>query len=274
MTTDEIHGLKGEGGMVTPEIPASCIPGTESLEATLWSYMPYTQLWQHIQHEPANSTVIEYDFPVGEPDEEGERQRCRVVELVKYTSVLVDGVDDPGAKSRACLRLALKVDDLLLTGLDHEDEDAHFREIAGLAHYARKGAPRARRRARIQTLEREQFWERYQDEKRDRSLRLFSTMRAESVNEGDLPSVPYTFAVGDYSLAWRQLLPCMFIPLVSLDMRDGSLYPPIDNRLQLDPQNDDKPVEPPEGMLRKRGVVLVYGCLELRDPDSIFMLAR
>lgn len=264
MTTDEIHGLKGEGGMVTQEIPASCIPGTESLEATLRSYMPHTQLWQHIQHEPAKSTVIEYDFPVGEPDE--ERQRCHVVELVKYTSVLVDGVDS-GAKSRACLRLALKVDDLLLTGLDYEDEDKHFREIAGLAHYARKG--------RIQTLEREQFWERYQDEKRDRSLRLFSTMRAESVNEGDLPSAPYTFAVGGYSLAWRQLLPCMFIPLVGLDMRDGKLYPPLDpTRPQLDPQNDDKPVEPPEGMLRKRGVVLVYGCLEVRDPESIFMLAR
>lgn len=235
---------------------------TESLQATVQTLMPLTYLLKHIRSEPATSTVEEYDDTRG-------KTHCL---LIKYAGVIVHEADDAAEKKNAVLRLLMHVDEFLFSGNPHEE--GHEVELEGLVGFAQVrsdesppiehlGYPRI---DMYEPIDREAFYDRYERNREKKALRLFTPMHAMPIHEGDLPVSGPTYAIGAEALVWRQLLPVTYILLAP--MREGLVMYPTDmlrGERTVQPKHD-------RSRTRHRGVVVMYGGLELHDPEAVFGL--
>lgn len=229
---------------------------SQSLQDELDRLKPTTMLFRHLCVEPAEYTVVEFNRRVESEDEvkaEGEEVAEedvtyeRKTAFIRYVGVVYLDEDGP---MQAVSRLVQKLDDLLFFG--SEDPSKPFE---GLLQLAREEGNVLR--------DREEFFDRFEREREKRNLRIFIPSPASVLSEGDLPPAPtHTFAVSLGAVKWRQLLPCMSMPLVSL--REGKPAQALDWKPPEFKHENSKVIG--------RSAALVYGALQLYDAGGLFIL--
>lgn len=222
-------------------------PKTVSMQEQYEQLLPLTRTLRLIQHEPASSCVHEYE------DTRGDRH----VVLIKYAGVMVghERGDDLGALAR----LMQLVDEAILYGDHFNPEMQHG--VHGLLGFVNE--------ERVKRYDSSpEFYERvYEERKAGNAMRVHMAPCPDFVTEGDLPpGGRMVFAFRPDALVWRQLMPPVIMPLVPI--REGKLVVSlVDSRKPVEFKHEDSTTY-------ERGVVLMYGGLELHDPDGVFALVH
>lgn len=238
-------------------LPANMSEGVESFEATMECLLHEEggpPLFKSLTRDPCANTVFEYTVK--------DWQRMEIVKCMGIQYSVPDDHDVRVYNEEAIRKVLRLVDWGLFFGAP--DQDA--RETPGLGYTAKwlEAAFGTRHIYDANNLaDRVAFYKRFDDDRERQSLKMYHPSQAQYVGEGDLPRTRGAFVVGAGAIKWRQLLPMTRMPLVTT-MREGRFTETLTG----------DPVPPfTEGSTTfRRFAVMLYGTVEVVDPDALFVL--